>query len=114
MPNTELLQRTLTEIETHPDQWDQTTYRQCFAAVAVRLSGGQWADDKAIATLVPVPDDPEGDILHGTVLVPDRAARLLDLGTTWEMNLFYSGNTLDDLRRIVGAIVRETEMFADA
>lgn len=43
VPNVELLMRTLEFIEEHPEAHYQPDYRKCFAALAARLAGAQFA-----------------------------------------------------------------------
>lgn len=108
MPNAQALRDTLEHIKTHPEEWDQSNYRRCFAGITARLAGGVWSGDDFNTFLRAAPDDPPEHLLHtgqpwqqNEVLVRERAARLLGL-TDWEaMGLFWGYNDLDDLQRQV-------------
>src|SRR5690606_2757920 len=60
--NADLLKRTLTHIETHPDTWNQAEYRcrtgLCFAGWAAVLAGGVWLSTD--------PDGVDRDVLVAT------------------------------------------------
>lgn len=120
-PNVDLLRRTLAHIETHPELWDQTRWRTetencgtayCFAGWAATLDGGQWySDDPGSACgddLLAVDEDGEYVMaLKDGTLVTDiqaRAERILGLTESQAEMLFYSLNTLDDLRGIVAEL----------
>lgn len=103
MPNVDLLQRTLAEIEAHPEQWDQFRYDKCFAGTAVRLDGGVWPEGCVVA-VVPVPEDPPEIVHNGIVYVDRRAQRILGLTDIQIGPLVFGFNTLDDLRRIVAEL----------
>lgn len=116
--NTDLLRRTLTHIETHPDTWDQRAWRcgttMCFAGHAATLAGGQWADGPYAAYLHAEQDDPaDRVILHGglrLIYAQDRAQHVLGLDDVQAAALFASDNTLDALQAIVSRLLADTEV----
>jgi len=115
--NVELLDRTLAHVEAHESEWNQANWRcrsgMCFAGWAATIDGGKWAFPETAmwdegtdprACLVPVDDDPEGEVVDGVVHVENRAPRVLGLTYEQSDDLFFELNTLDDLRRIVAEI----------
>ena len=111
MPNTDLLNRTLTAIENDPDDWDQENWRKCFAGKACDQAGGQWmTDDPQESELVLTDSDPAWCTERGSTFAGTRAYRVLGLDPTdsdpaGARGLFVGNNTLDDLRRIVAELV---------
>jgi hypothetical protein len=119
MPNVELLRQTLAHIEANPDEWDQRDWRRetscgtayCFAGWAVKLTGGEFCRDsggKVFGSLVKASGS---DV---PLMIADYAAELLGLppevdeyGGPANALLFYSRNTLDDLRRIVAELCED-------
>lgn len=122
MPNVELLRRVLAHIEAHPEQWDQLSYRAlvdcgtayCFAGHVVGLTGGRWSapigaedaddDDDELPPLEDCVD--VGDVIQH---VSYYAQNQLGITSGQADELFSPGNTLDDLRRIVGRICGDRE-----
>lgn len=109
--NADLLRKTLSHIETHPDRWDQGDYRTCFAAHACQLSGAQW--------VVPADTDhsnpdyylvrpADEDLGHYTVPVWTYAASVLGIDVDWGMLLFSAYNSLADLQHMVADILEES------
>lgn len=115
--NTPLLRRTMEQIETHPETWDQANYRcdtgMCFAGWACELSGGTWStgpDGPLSDYLIAEPDD--GEDMFGRwdmrlVTAHNRARRLLGLDGGQADELFDQDNDLDDLRRMVAELCGE-------
>lgn len=103
-PNAALLRQTLAYIEEHPDDWDQGSWRYCFAAWAAVLEGGEWLSDESVCMVVR-DDDPDSDILivdgKRLVLGEDRARRVLRLTWPQTFDLFAGDSDLDDLRALV-------------
>lgn len=96
-----------------PSEWDQSTWARkeknvdcgtacCLAGKAVARAGGLFIFDSNINTdisykaVVPYKD--------GEVMVEDEAMALLDITERQAEALFWSGNTIFDLREIVEAI----------
>lgn len=110
--NIELLDRTLAQIEAHPEGWEQGTYRcesgMCFAGWAAVLAGGRWVEPENMHSSVLVAEeaDPDEDRLHtsGSVHAHDRARRVLGLDDDTADWLFDGHNKLTDLRLIVAEI----------
>jgi len=118
MANLAFLHQTLEYIKTHPNQWNQATWRcgtgMCFAGWACTLAGGHWYDiDGDIAYLDIEPEDDHSryeqftDLSFPLIHVQDRAQRLLDLDDDICDALFIGSNTLEDLERIVAEIEEE-------
>jgi len=123
--NADLLKRTLTHIETHPDTWNQAEYRcrtgLCFAGWAAVLAGGVWlstdpdgvdrdvlvATDEEIARGDAIPVWDAYDDKRMGVPAHDRAQRLLGLTGEQALRLFAGSNTIHDLRRIVAELCGE-------
>jgi hypothetical protein len=114
-PNVPLLQKTLHHIEANPWEWDQDVFRcgtaMCFAGTACHLDGGIWLEGDE-ESLAPREDDNPADVglanfgvdgIHASI----RAQRILGLNSGQAMRLFAAGNTLNDLRRIVGELCGE-------
>lgn len=116
----------------NPDSWDQRRWRcttgMCAAGHTSVLYGGTWAAEPhdlrkirifrgshvmeyVSGFLVATDDDPAERTtrLDGVPVVHarERAARLLDLSEVQADLLFAPFNTLDDLRRITGLLIRE-------
>ena len=113
-PNVSLLQRTLAHIEDNPLQWRQLDWRcgtaGCFAHHAVVIGRGTlWQSkqnpDSPYVTAV---SNDGGDAICGRTHIADRARRLLGLDSAAATDLFAPENTLNDLRRIVGDLCKET------
>lgn len=117
-PNVPLLTATMQHIETHPEEWNQHRWRcgtaACYAGRAVLLDGGTWDTDADSADpyLVARDTDPVVETWpslngsgHRVIHVNDRARHILGLTNEQANNLFYSANTLDDLRAQVAAII---------
>lgn len=117
--NVPLLRKTLEHVREHPEEWRQHSWGQysrlscgtvgCFAHHAVRLDGGKFISATRVAA--EDGDDPEYvELVLGQRAVPVRyrAQRALGLsgGTR---GLFWGANTLEDLERIVGKLIREAE-----
>lgn len=132
--NVELLDRVMEQIEKEPDRWNQSYWlmdypRQratdddgsiiincetafCFAGWAATLEGGKWMTGGEL--LAEQADIDWGTSVytehyHGRNLVSafDRAARLLGLTDDQADELFYSNNTIADLRQIVARFKAE-------
>lgn len=97
-PNVELLDKTLAQIEAHPETWKQDDWRcgtsMCFAGWASALAGGTFADDGDCVVL------PSGK----TQFIWDHAQQVLGLSDIQGDALFYGGNDMVALRAIVGRI----------
>ena len=128
MTNVDLLQRTLTYIETHEDEWDQADWRcdtgMCFAGHAVALAGiplghpdnGAWIPAQNIpASVATAMHLGRADAV--LVRIEAVARHLLDIDGITLTNtkgrpvsapwvLFSEDNTLDDLRQIVAELCR--------
>jgi hypothetical protein len=113
--NITLLRRTLSQIETHPELWDQADWRNetscgtshCFAGWAAVLNGAAFVRR------------PDGSVSNTEVIPPgggdaepvwDYAARALGIehtiGGDCDMPpLFHSWNTLADLYDLVGELI---------
>lgn len=112
-PNTELARRVLEHIEAHPEQWNQSRWAlrsdcgtsYCFAGHAVHLTHPDAlymfgldlhdGDDRDAAVKVLIPG------VAGPQYVRTIARELLGLSDYNATLLFYSDNTLDDLRSYV-------------
>jgi hypothetical protein len=105
--NTELLLRTLEQIERHPELWNQRDWRcgtsHCFGGWAVTLAGGEWIDDLHLKPEDEqyIPDWPAPDGVPAEI----RAIRLLGLSVDQAIDLFDQDNTLEDLRLQVKRLV---------
>ena len=101
--NTSLLRLTLKTIEENPEHWNQGLYacgtKYCFAGTAVLLSRGLPVGIHAKDFYANYPSIQTGP----------EAERVL--GLSWEQAsmLFYSGSTLDELRRYVAELYANTE-----
>lgn len=103
MANVELLERTLAHIEENPELWDQECWfggpadrrRACFAGRACLLTGREVAQG-TLSYVVAALDD------EGIVPVAVAARRELDLSMKESLRLFNPGNSLEELREIVG------------
>lgn len=108
-PNAELAYAVLDQIDAHPETWNQNTWDCCFAGWAVRLSGWKVTTDQGISQVVI--EGPE----HVIGLEIDEAAQIA-LGSDCYLrrddaddpddpdDLFFSGNTREDLGRLVAGI----------
>ncbi len=117
VPNIELLDRVLAQIEEYPDQWNQDVWRcgttYCFAGWACQMTGAQWAQS-ASAGCPPdwvVADDQDDlgtaciDDLGRKVIEPGRRARrLLGLTVGEGVRLFLDCDTLAEIRAVVADI----------
>lgn len=118
--NVPLLRKTLEYVTEHPEEWRQWTWGArvsslscgtagCFAHHAARLDGGELV---GVAHVVAESEDPRHLVqtLNGrrVIHVAERAVRVLGLGRNAH-GLFYAGNSLQDLRRIVDKLIREAE-----
>lgn len=118
MPNTELLQRTLAQIEAHPEQWDQRNFAsQVNCGTSYCFAGWSIALDHPTAAFLFEDAHPKqsvdrfADRVSLDPYAPDVrwistvAQELLGLsGDTAEI-LFAAGNTLDELRAMVADLV---------
>jgi hypothetical protein len=112
MPNTELLQRTLAQIEAHPEAWNQEAWASktdcgtayCFAGHAVALTypdAVPMFEGASTTGFVSIPQHPERTLWY----VPDLAGEVLGLTHGPASILFDCVNTLDDLRAMVADLV---------
>lgn len=97
MLNVELMERTMTYIRDHPEEWDQKTFvsacgtTHCFAGTALRLSGET--------------------VLYGDGLVSGKQAELL-LGLTsgQACEVFYNFTAdVDELALVVKDVINESQ-----
>jgi hypothetical protein len=114
MANADLLQRTLAQIEAHPDAWNQhnwalrtdcgTSY--CFAGWAVTLTHPTarpvFIVGHPVANAIVLNPDTEN---AEEWQIADLAAHLLQLRTDEADELFDEDNTLDTLRDMVADLV---------
>lgn len=120
MANTDLLRKTMQHIRGHPDTWSQIDYRRgatgCFAYHAALLAGGELAHP---APTVPRPSGGEPYPNHDAHLrcngvaqglgfshadeihLKEFARRALGLNPKQAGDLFWAGNNLADLERLV-------------
>lgn len=120
MPNTDLLRRTLTQIEAHPETWDQKNWgietdcgtAYCFAGWAVVLSDlpldwdleeDEFENQRVVANRTSE-DAPLGFRLRSIFHV---AKQLLDLSMPQAEHLFHADNSLDELRSQVAELTAE-------
>lgn len=118
--NVPLLKTTLAYIEAHPEEWDQSEWRcgtgACFAGHAAILHGAKWRGRNATDMHVISPDG-------ATYMVDSYAREALGLELRpytdpndkvcyYGIELFRAGNSLDDLRRIVGELCAQAESEA--
>ena len=112
MPNTDLLQRTLAQIEEHPEMWGQQDFARqtdcgtafCFAGHAVMLAHPTAVptfDGAEATSFVSIPDHPVRPIWW----IPELARDLLGLGKTTGDILFDADNSLDELRDMVADLL---------
>lgn len=107
--NAVLLRKVLQQIETHPETWDQRTWRcgtaMCFAGWTAQLAGGRWIGDTPL--LHAEECEPSHDALDGTNAVHPypRAARLLGLTTDQADALFAGDLDLDGIRHQVAELI---------
>lgn len=119
-PNTSLLLRTLEHIETHPEEWVQSSWRcdtvMCFAGHAATIDGGQWATHRVDTShLIERPgdrSDREYGAPEGMIHAADRARHILGLDCRQADALFDSDNTLDDLRAHVYRLTGQWDKLA--
>ena len=117
--NVPLLRKTLEYVESHPEEWDQSTWicgsAGCFAWHAAMIDGAEPLT--ANPEYVRADNDDPPDKVHPAdgdaypvdhIHVAARAARVLGFGPELPA-LFRASNTLDDLRRIVGRLTAEEE-----
>jgi hypothetical protein len=114
-PNVPALRAVIAHIEQHPGQWNQGTFRRCFAARAALLAGGEWINPEPDGTnwdlrMVPLPGE-DHSVWNGipSVFVGSRAQRVCGLGAEQAYDLFDQANILDDLRRVVDRICATAE-----
>lgn len=129
-PNVPLLKQTLARIEANPAEWTQDSWRcgagMCFAGWATQIDGGIWYTDdpdsnnrwvgwtpRAAALVAEAADHPEdvqeADGRVRVIHIRERAQRILGLDKDRADELFDSGNSLGDIRRIVGELCEEAE-----
>lgn len=112
MSNADLLERTLAQIEAHPETWDQQTWAakttcgtaHCFAGHAVMLAHPNAIpvfDGASTTSFVTIPDHP----VRAIWWIPDLARDLLDLGRSTGDILFNATNTLEELRAMVADLI---------
>lgn len=112
MPNVKLLNRTLKQVEKHPETWDQTMWRcktgMCFAGWAAQLSGGGWAfgpksaySDQLLANGSDHPSEIHRIRGKDCVTAASRARRLLGITQYESSQLFSAGNELEQVRQWV-------------
>ena len=120
MANADLLRRTLAHIQTHPDQWNQRTFREgdtgCFAFHAARLAGAELAQPEPEVTVdgsVYPNHAPEVALNaaarelgfteddEGRLDIEEFATRALELTSGEDLELFYANNSLEDLADFV-------------
>lgn len=116
--NTDLLVKTLHHIDANRTDWQQGSWRTCFAGHAAVLAGGEWAFPDSWA-LKAVDDDKPGDVfVYGPedgcdvgpvrgVVARDRATRVLGLSASQAHRLFHCGNDLHRLHVIVSELCSE-------
>ena len=104
--NVQLLKDTLGFIEQNTDAWDQTSFRQCFAAHAAQLAGaqflveyGRYLDENYWQVTAPT--------FGHTMPVWEYAEKALGLTRDEADDLFRGGNQLEDLQDIVAALIDE-------
>jgi hypothetical protein len=114
-----LLKLALKQIETHPETWDQESWRvatgcgtkMCLAGWVCELAGGRWISPTSSGLFVESFDDPATicERWDGVLSVSARSRATTLLGLTREQarTLFLASNTLDDLRRTAVALERE-------
>jgi hypothetical protein len=125
--NVGLAHKALVWINNHPDEWNQSSWRcqtgMCFAGIVDQIAGGKWViqeptDDRMVNILLIANQADEDAGLsiryHGTervVTAANRASRLLGIYplNPLDIDLFHSGNTLEDLERYVDAYAAESE-----
>lgn len=114
MANNDLLQRTLAQIEAHPETWNQNRWARrtacgtayCFAGTALALTYPDMRPvyfNNSLATNEVVLNP--GAEVREHVYVRDHAMRLLDLDDMDAGELFHEDNTLDDLRLMVADLI---------
>lgn len=98
MFNTELANRTLDYIRTHPDEWNQDRWDECFAGIAVKLAGYKLSDGD-FSNVV----DDDG---HFVGFIRVVAEDVLGITDTYfgRCPLFDHVNKLEDLERIVAEL----------
>lgn len=122
--NIELLEKTMQHIETHPEDWNQETWRcgtgMCFAGHAATLAGREWAsenpDGDNSMMILAKPDEFDSASFEETyshktgrwtttdrkvVLVEDVARSELGLAEDEAEIMFEPDNTKADLRKMV-------------
>jgi hypothetical protein len=110
MANVELLERTLAHIEANPELWDQECWFSgpaearvaCFAGRACLLAGLEVA--QGTFSYVDVHHHAPPMWPDGLMPVASAAQKKLELCNIDAVRLFCPGNTLEDLRRIVGLL----------
>lgn len=99
MANTELLHRVLKHIKDNPDDFDPVRWHRDFAGWTLRLAGPGIEvrkDDFGVETMY----DAAGNRVWITDIAPS-AQVLLGLNDAQLLRLCLSGNTIDDLARLV-------------
>lgn len=110
MANVARLRRTLEHIKANPEQWNQNSWPSCFAGWTVRLEMG----DRMTAKERPAACSCCGPYMmlevDGVPFEDEdielRARQLLELKYDDADELFYSGNTMDDLESMVASLTR--------
>ena len=104
MANVTLLKATLSYIELHPEEWDQTSWicdtTACFAGTACLLGGG-----KRIFRKGELSDDESVRVGRKRRLVMEMAQEVLDLNSREADRLFNPCNNLSQLRRLVNELI---------
>jgi hypothetical protein len=119
-----LLQRTVAQIEAHPEDWEQEHWRcetgMCFAGWAVTLAGRQWAFPSSTAdAMFLVAEDgeqfafPPEDDEPPVVYCADVARRTLGLSQEDSDLLFYGGNSLRTIKAYVANLIAGRDVEDD-
>lgn len=106
IPNIDLLDRTLRQIETHPESWNQSYWAlttptgviHCFGGWAIVLSGLEIDKDDCV-------DEQPAHVV---------ATRLLGLMDCEATSLFHGGNMWQDIERLVNSLYRRYTNWLEA
>jgi hypothetical protein len=121
----DLLRRTLRQIETHPETWNQGTWRcqsgMCFAGWTATLAGREWAypdSSPDSSMLLAEEEDPQAFVMRWddepeVIYVATAAKALLGLDETEADLLFYGGNTLRTIKAYVANLIAGRDIEAD-
>jgi hypothetical protein len=115
--NVALLKKTLARIEAEPEHWNQSWWRcgtsYCFGGWAAVLAGAKFRrpDENMSIELIP---KYAWEKNRPYVVMHDRAQYILGLTNYEASELFFSGNSLADLKRIVRKLIRRAEKEATA